>query len=106
MPGFIYGMTQCFLEEEHILSSEDAYQRQNTMEFWINVMHHHMEDTFQETEQPRKFSNQVFIIQLYSDIVLNGLNIVIDVKEWATSIEEVRCLCKESWWCRFFMYGG
>ena len=23
-------------------------------------MHHHMEDTLQEIEQPRKFSNQVF----------------------------------------------
>ena len=35
-------------------------------------MHHHMEDTLQETEQPRKFSNQVFIALLYSKTVLNG----------------------------------
>ena len=35
-------------------------------------MHHHMEDTLQETEQPRKFSNQVFIGLLYSKTVLNG----------------------------------
>ena len=48
-------------------------------------MHHHMEDTFQETEQPRKFSKQVFIGQLYLEIVLNGLNIVTNVREWATS---------------------
>ena len=37
-----------------------------------NVMHHHMEDTLQEIEQPIKFSNQVFIGLLYSKIVLNG----------------------------------
>ena len=34
-------------------------------------MHHHMEDTLQETEQPRKFSNQVFIGIPYSKTVLN-----------------------------------
>ena len=76
------------------------------MEFWINAMHHHMEDTLQETKQPKKFSKQVFIGQLYSNTVLNGLNIVTDVREWATSTEEMRCLYKESWWCIFFMYGG
>ena len=43
-----------------------------------------MEDTLQEKEQPIKFSNQVFIGLLYSEIVLNGLNIVIDVRERAT----------------------
>ena len=52
MLGFIYGMAHCFLEEEQIISSEDVYQRQNRLEFWINVMHHHMEDTLQETKQP------------------------------------------------------
>ena len=76
------------------------------MELWINAIHYHMEDTLQEIEQPRKFSNQVFIGQLYSETVLNGLNIVIDVREWVTSTEEMRCLCKELWWCIFFMYGG
>ena len=25
------------------------------LEFWIDVMHHHMEDTLQETEQPKIF---------------------------------------------------
>ena len=35
-------------------------------------MHHHMEDTLQETEQPKKFSNQVFIDLLYSKTVLSG----------------------------------
>ena len=35
------------------------------------------------TAQPRKFSNQVFTGLLYSEIVLNRLNIVKDVKEWA-----------------------
>ena len=50
MIGFIYGMTHCFLEEEHIRSSEDVYHRQNRLELWINVMPHHIEDTLQETE--------------------------------------------------------
>ena len=30
-------------------------------------MHHHMEDTLHETEQPKKFSNQVFIGLLFKD---------------------------------------
>ena len=84
MLGFIYGMTHCFLEEQQIRSLEDVYQRQNKMELWINAIHHHMEDILQETKQPRKFSSQVFISQLYSKTVLNGLNIVTDVREWAT----------------------
>ena len=53
------------------------------LELWINVIHHHMEDTLQETEQPKKFSSQVFIGQLYSKTVLNGLNMITDVREWA-----------------------
>ena len=61
MLGFIYGMTHCFSEAEQIISSEDVYQRQNMLEFWINVMHYDMDDTLQETEQPKKFSIQVFI---------------------------------------------
>ena len=44
-------------------------------------MHHLMEDTLQETEQPIKFSNQVFIGLLYSKTVLNGLYIMIIVRE-------------------------
>ena len=35
-------------------------------------MDHHMEDTLQETKQPRKFSNQDFVGPLYSKTVLNG----------------------------------
>ena len=66
------------------------------LEFWINAMHHHMNDTLQETEHPKKFSSQVFIDQFYSETVLNGLNIVINVRKWAISTEEMRCLCKES----------
>ena len=95
MLGFIYGMTHWFLEEEHIRLLEDVYQRQNKLELWINAIHYHMEDTLQETEQLRKLSSRVFIGQLYSKIVMNGLNTVTDVREWATSIEEIRCLCKE-----------
>ena len=52
------------------------------VELLISVMHHHMEDTLQETEQPRKFSNQVFTSILYLETILNGLNIVINVREW------------------------
>ena len=76
------------------------------MGFWINDIHHHMGDTLQEKEQLIKFSSQVFIGQLYSKIVMNGSNIVKDVREWTTLIEEMRCLCKELWWCRFLTYGG
>ena len=47
-------------------------------------MHHNMEDTLQETRQPTKFSNHVSIGLLYSKIVLNGKNIVMLVREWAT----------------------
>ena len=53
------------------------------MELLKNVMHHYMEGILQETEQRRKFSNQVFSGPLYSKIILNGLNIVINVREWA-----------------------
>ena len=95
MPGFIYGMTHCYLENEQIRLLEDVYQRQNKLELWINAIHHHMEDTLQETEQLRKFSSQVFIGQLYLKIVMNGLNIVTDVREWAVLIEEMRCLYNE-----------
>ena len=35
-------------------------------------MHHHMEDTSQEKEQPIKFSNQIFIGLLFLKIFLNG----------------------------------
>ena len=42
---FIYGMTHCFLEDKQIEFLEDVYQRQNKMELWINIIHHHMEDT-------------------------------------------------------------
>ena len=64
-----------------------------------------MKDALQKTKQPRKFSNQVFIGQLYSKTVMNRSNIVTDVKKWTTSIEEMRCLWKESWWCRFLCMG-
>ena len=35
-------------------------------------MHRHMEDILQETKQPRKFYNQVFIGLPYSKTVLGG----------------------------------
>ena len=81
MPGFIYGMTHCFLEEEHIRLLEDLYQRPNKLELWIDAIYHHTEDTLHEIEQLRKFSSQVFISQLYLKIVMNGSNIVTDVRE-------------------------
>ena len=61
MPYFTYEMTHYYLEEGQIRLSEDVYQRQNKVKFLINGMHHNMEDTSQETEQPRKFSSHVFI---------------------------------------------
>ena len=83
MPKFKYGMTYCCLEERQIRSSEDVYHKLNKVKFLINVMNHHMEDTLQETKQPRKFSNLVFTDPLYLETVLKGLNIVIDAREWA-----------------------
>ena len=61
MLDFTYGMTHCFSEDGHIRSSEDECQRLNKMKFYINVMHHHMEDTLEGIEHPKKFSSQVFI---------------------------------------------
>ena len=64
-----------------------------------------MEDILQETKQPIKFSNQVFISLPYSKIVLSGLNFVINAREWEISAEDMKCPYKVSWWCRFFMCG-
>ena len=80
-------------------------QKVNKAEFYMNVMHHHMEDILQETKQPIKFSNQVFIGLSYSKIVLSGLNFVINAREWEISAEDMKFPCKVSWWCSFFMYG-
>ena len=74
-------MTHCCLEVGQIRSSEDVFQKMSKVELLISVMHHHMEGTLQETEQPRKFSNQVIIGLLYLETILNGLSIVIDFKE-------------------------
>ena len=60
---------------------------------------------FQETKQPIKFSNQVFISLPFSKIVLSGLNFVINAREWEISAEDMKCPCKVSWWCSFFMCG-
>ena len=76
-------MTHCCLEEKHIRSSEDVFQKMSKVELLISVMHHHMEGTLYETKQHRKFSNLVFTSLLYSETILNGFSIVIDVREWA-----------------------
>ena len=68
-------------------------------------MHHHMEDILQETKQPIKFSNKVFIGLPYSKIVLSGLNFVINAREWEILVEDMKCPCKVSWWCNFLMCG-
>ena len=46
----------------------------------MNAMHHHMGGTFQEKEQLIRYSNLDFISPLSSEIVLSGLNCVIDAK--------------------------
>ena len=84
MPEYIYGMTHCCLKEGQIRSSEHVFQKMSKVDLLISVMHHHMKDTLQETEQPRKFSNPVFTGLPYSEIVLNGLSSVIDVRESIT----------------------
>ena len=53
MPEFIYGMTHFCLEEKKIILLEDVYQKVNKVKFWISVMHHHIEEILQETEQPK-----------------------------------------------------
>ena len=68
----------------------------NKAEFYMNVMHHHMEDILQETKQPTRFSNQVFIGLPFLKIVLSGLNFVINAREWEASTEDMKCPCKES----------
>ena len=40
--------------------------------FYMNVMHHHMEDILQETKQPTKFSRLDFIDLQFLRTVLNG----------------------------------
>ena len=81
MPKYIYGMTHWCLEEGQIISSEDVFQKISKVELLISVMHCHIEGTLQETKQPRKFFNQVFTGLLYLETILNGLNIVINVRE-------------------------
>ena len=66
----------------------------NKAEFYMNVMHHHMEDILQETKQPIKFSNYLFIGLPFSKIVLSGLNFVINAREWEVSSQDMKCLCK------------
>ena len=77
----------------------------NKAKFYMSVMHHHMEDILQETKQPKKFSKQDFIGPPFSRIVLNGLNFVINAREWVTLAKSMKCPCKVSWWCSYFMCG-
>ena len=57
----------------------------------MNAMHHHMGGTFQEKEQLIRYSNLDFIGPLSSEIVLNGLNYVIDAKILEISVAEMKC---------------
>ena len=57
----------------------------------MNVMHNHMGGTFQEKEQLIRYSNLDFIGPLSSEIVLNGLNYVIDAKILEISVAEMKC---------------
>ena len=72
MSDSIYGMTHCCLKDEHIILLGDVYLNLKGQKFWINVMQHNMDDILQETKQPRKFSGQVSIGQLYSETILSG----------------------------------
>ena len=53
-----------------VMPFEFSYQQRRKLR--TDCRFHHMEDTLQETRQPRKFSNHDFIGLLYSKIVLNG----------------------------------
>ena len=58
---------------------------------------------FAGDKQHIKFSNQVFIVLPYSKIVLNGLNFMINARDWEISVEDMKCPCKVSWWSSFLM---
>ena len=77
----------------------------NKVEFYMNVMHHNMEDILQKTKHPIKFSNHIFIGLPFSNIVLSGLNFVINAREWEISVEDMKCPYKVYWWCSFLMCG-
>ena len=57
-----------YIWDDLLLFTRGAYMiirryvpKQNKVILWRNVMYHHMEDTLQDTKQPRKFSNQVLL---------------------------------------------
>ena len=57
----------------------------------MNAMHHHMGGIFQDKEQLIRYSNLDFIGPLSSEIVLSGLNYVIDAKRLEISVAEMKC---------------
>ena len=57
----------------------------------MNDMHHHMGGIFQEKERLIRYSNLDFIGPLSSEIVLSGLNYVIDAKRLEISAVEMKC---------------
>ena len=57
----------------------------------MNDMHHHMGGIFQEKERLIRYSNLDFIGPLSLEIVLSGLNYVIDAKRLEISAAEMKC---------------
>ena len=57
----------------------------------MNAMNHHMGGIFQEKEQLIRYSNLDFIGPPSSEIVLSGLNYVIDAKRLEISAAEMKC---------------
>ena len=46
-----------------------------------------------------------FIGLPFLKIVLNGLNFVINARDWVTFAKSMKCPCKVSWWCNYLMCG-
>ena len=91
---FTNGMTHFYLGEVRIKLSESVYLKMNKLKLWKNDTQHSMEVILQDKGQLRRSSNLVSTGQHCSETVLNGSSYVKNVKEWATSTKEMKCLFK------------
>ena len=98
-------MTHFCLGGVQIILLEDVYLKVRKLKFLTNSTQHSMKVILQDKEQLIRSSNLVSTSQHYLKTILNGLSSVTNVRKWATSTEEMKCLYKESWLCRFFLHG-
>ena len=102
---FSFRMTHFCLGGVQIRLLKGVYLKGNKVKFLKNASPHNMEVFLQDKEQPKRFSNMVSTSQQCLETVLNGSSSVTNARELVTLIEEMKCLYKESWLCRFFMSG-